>query len=254
MSPMGSNDHTPGEPDGSDRALRDEFAQWVSQGPLPAPDLHSLYTVLQQEVGQERGARAWLRSRSTPIRRAIACAGLALLALAAALGWLRPDFGVYPLTRMALTLLVSVALIAGQLWLVLRPLQRPALPRWVSPALTLVALAGLLALYALPAAHLAHPASAQAPGLGALLTRALPCLGIGLALAGATYALLWALDRGGAGRALLAAVCGGVSANLILQLHCPVTAPAHLVLGHLGVVLLFAGGVALRTRAAAWRS
>jgi len=41
-----------------------------------------------------------------------------------------------------------------------------------------------------------------------------------------------------------------VSANLLLQLHCPVTAPLHLLLGHLGAVFVFAGGVALAARTA----
>ena len=37
---------------------------------------------------------------------------------------------------------------------------------------------------------------------------------------------------------LWAAGAGAVAANLVLQLHCPVTARGHLLLGHFGVALI----------------
>jgi hypothetical protein len=246
---MSTHDPGAGPPTGSDSELRDELARWLGPGASPPPDLGPLYAGLQQELARERGAVAWLRSRSTPVRVTLAGAGLLLGAAGLGLLGRRPDLDVYPQARMALVVLFSAALIAGQLWLVLRPLQRPAAADWLARALGLGAFGGLLGLYALPAAHLVHPASIQAPGSLALLARALPCLTVGLAVAGLGFSLLKVLDRGGAGRALLAAVCGGVSANLLLQLHCPVTAPAHLLIGHLGAALVFAGGVALWARA-----
>jgi hypothetical protein len=234
-------------PPGSDHELRDELARLLGAD-APPPELGSLYAGLQAEIARERGARAWLRSRSTPARAAIAGAGLLLGTLGLGLLWPRPDAELYPAARMATIVLFSAGLITGQLWLVLRPLQRPATADWLARGLAFGACGGLLALYALPTAHAAHPDSVQPPGLAALLGYALPCLVVGSAVAAAGFALLRALDRGGASRALLAASCGGVSANLLLQLHCPNTAPGHLILGHLGALLVIAGVVALRMR------
>ena len=69
-----------------------------------------------------------------------------------------------------------------------------------------------------------------------MIWAALRCLLIGSAVAAGMYAVLRGLDRGGSRRLLLMAACAGLAANLMLQLHCPKTAPLHLLLGHLGVV------------------
>jgi hypothetical protein len=61
---------------------------------------------------------------------------------------------------------------------------------------------------------------------------------IGSAVAAGIYAVLRGLDRGGTRRLPLMAACAGLAANLMLQLHCAVTAPTHLMLGHLGVVVV----------------
>jgi hypothetical protein len=211
------------------------------------PDLNELFAGLERQLARERGARAWLRSRSTGVRLALCAASLALLVAGVALAWARPDLAVYPVFRLGAGALVIVVILAVQLALALRPLSRPPLSAWVAPAAIAAALVALLALYGLPAAHLAHPASFQAPGWQALIARALPCLAFGLVFALASYALLRLLDRGGTDptrRALLAAAYGGLVANLLLMLHCPVTAPAHLMLGHLGVAVLLLLGVA----------
>jgi hypothetical protein len=211
------------------------------------PDLHELFAGLEQQLAGERGARAWLRSRSTGARIVLSLASLALLVAVVALAWARPDLSVYPGFRLALGMLVIVVLVGVQLVLALRPLSRPPLPAWVSPAAIVGAVTALVALYGLPPPHLAHPASLQAPGWQALISRALPCLAFGLVFALASYGLLRALDRGGTDptrRALLAAAYGGLVANLLLMLHCPVTASAHLMLGHLGVAVLLLLGVA----------
>jgi hypothetical protein len=113
------------------------------------------------------------------------------------------------------------------------------------------ALLVLLAVYAMPAAHVAHPASMQARGWVALLHRAAPCLVIGVVLGAIVYAVLGLLDRGGTRRALVTAAASGLAANLALHLHCPVTAPLHMVLGHLGVAVVLVGAASLLERSAA---
>ena len=122
--------------------------------------------------------------------------------------------------------------------LALRPLSRPALDsRAVARALGWVTLV-LAGLYVMPAAHTDHPASLQQPGAWAVVLRALPCLVVGAMIAlGAVLALL-AFDRGGSRRAVLLAGAGSIAANLLLLLHCPMTAPVHMLVGHLGVLVL----------------
>jgi hypothetical protein len=250
---MSSPDPSSSEATRADSELRDELARFLAPDAAP-PELGALYAGLAEQIGRERGLRGWLRTRSTPARAALAAGAVLLAALGTALLWLRPDLHVYPVGRMALILGFGAALAGAQLRLALWPLQRPAPRRWLAPALIVGAIFGLGGVYALPAAHVDHAASAQAPGSEALLVRAWPCLVIGLALAGACYALLWALDRGGSRRALIAAACSGVSANLLLQLHCPITAPAHLLLGHLGVALAFSAAVTCWALVARWRA
>jgi hypothetical protein len=112
------------------------------------------------------------------------------------------------------------------------------MPEFWKKLLVLGTPSSLLLLYSLPAAHTAHPASIQAAGLGPLLMRALPCLLVGSAVAAGTFLLLRAFDRGATRSAPLCAACAGLYANFLLQLHCSVTTPAHMLLGHLGVALL----------------
>lgn len=246
---MASSDSRDRDPGGKRGEERDALAGLQTPHEGPVPDLHGLFGELQQQLEAERGVRAWLRSRSTPTRLAIAGSALLGVAVIVVTGWLRPDHGVYPLMRMLGVLLVISALITVDLLLALWPLQRAALPRWLHVAGTFGALLGLAAIYALPAAHEAHPASVQAPGIAALMKGALRCLGVGMVLAVAVYGFLRALDRGGADRALLAGACSGFAANLALQLHCPITLPTHMLVGHLGVAVLFVGGLALYARA-----
>jgi hypothetical protein len=155
---------------------------------------------------------------------------------------------VYPAARMAAALLVLGAGFAISLLLALRPLQRPGVPgRTVVLAISAV-LVGVLVLYGLPAAHLAHPSSLHEPGALSVLRRAIPCLAIGVAIGVAVYGLLALLDRGGSRRAPVMAIAAGLAANLALQLHCPITAPLHMIVGHLGVALLLLAGAVLIAR------
>ena len=227
-----------------ERALREEVTRLVSQDAMPAADLGRLRAALTQELAAERGPRAFLRARPTGLRVLIACSAVLGVAAVSGFAGLRPDHGIYPPGRMAAIVLFIAGAVAVELAISLRPLQLPALPRWLPTAAMAVALAGLFVLYALPAAHLSHPASLHASAPPMLLARAVQCLAIGLGFGVPVHALLRALDRGGADRALIAAVCAGLAANLGLQLHCPITAPAHMLLGHLGVALLLLAAAA----------
>jgi hypothetical protein len=240
-------EHAKAEPD---EALGAELARWVRPDALSSPDLNDLRLSLDAELTKERGPSAFLRSRSTPMRVLGLCLALLVLALLTVLTRARADWDVYPLPRMLMLVALMAGWFVGSTWLALWPLSRPALPTAVRRGFIAFGPALLLVLYSLPVAHTDHAASLQAPGTSALLLRAVPCLMFGAVIAAGTYSLLRAFDRGGRRANLLMASAGGLSANLLLQLHCPVTAPEHMLVAHLGAALAILGAVWLMERAA----
>jgi hypothetical protein len=139
----------------------------------------------------------------------------------------------------------------------LRPLQVRALPAGYRIAIAAAAVIMPFVIAAAPAAHAAHASSLGGVGDG-LLQRAAQCFAFGSALALPPLVLLWALDRG-AHRSWLEALSAAGAAGLVgivaLELHCPLTHPAHLVAGHatVGAMLVLAYGLVtwLRRGAAA---
>jgi hypothetical protein len=219
--------------------LERELSRVLRPALEPQPDLSDLFGSVQAQIAGEHGTVAWLQSRRTALRACFALAETILPVALTACFWLRPDIDAYPAGRMVAALSAMAALLGAGVWLVLRPLHRPPLPAWAGPVAIAAAVIGLLALSLLPPPH---PAL-QPDGMGALLSGARRCLVAGLLLGSGVFFALRALDRGGARRAALRAVAAGLCANLVLQLHCPNTAPAHIVLGHfavLAVLLVFA--------------
>lgn len=198
-----------------------------------------LLEALRQDLARERHPLARLRSLSTPTRVALALVGgLAVLALG--LLKLRPDIHDYPVLRLVLELgsLGLVGLGVGWLWL--RPLHRPPLPGWLAAALALLALALPWVISALPAAHTADPASLAGAG-DDLVRRAVACFVYGSLIALPLALLLALLGRGARRRvrlALLPAAAGALAGLVSLNLHCPLTAPVHLLAGHAPIVLV----------------
>ena len=201
-----------------------------------APD--GMLEALQAELAREVRPAARLRSLSTPARAAVAAAGAIGIVGVGLLG-LRPDLGVYPPWRLAMELVaLGLPALAG-LWVWLRPLHRPALPRWLPAGLLALAVLVPWGLALLPAAHGAHPASVGGTG-GDFVARALACFVHGGFL-GALLAVLIALVGRGGRRlvrwALLPAAAAACTGLVSLQLHCPLTARAHLLVGHAPVVV-----------------
>jgi hypothetical protein len=216
---------------------------------MPTLDLDEMHAQLQGKIAQERGFAGWLRSRPTPLRATLAGLAVGLLVVMTMAVWLRADFDVYPAFRMRAMLAWIAGLLVLDLVLVLWPLQLPAAPRWLTMAAIVGAPISLFLWYGGPPAHTDHPRSVPPETVSSFVGHAASCLAVGTIVAGGFYALLRALDRGGTNRLLLMAACAGLSANLLLQLHCAVTTPAHLVTGHLGVLAICFGVAAWLERA-----
>jgi hypothetical protein len=218
-----------------------------SRPPVEVPDLAGLRDAVRVDIARERGPLAYFRSLSTPVRLVAAGLLAAVVALPVLLVIPRVDFDLYPTSRMAVAVVVLVASLLVAVAVVLRPLQRrPLHPAVVWGALVAaVVLPWVLAL--MPRAHALHPASLRGDG-SELVPLALRCLAFGIATGLPLLIALWALDRGAHAalrRALVAAAAAGVAGNLAPQFHCPITSPAHLVLGHATVGLVLLAGYLL---------
>jgi hypothetical protein len=160
---------------------------------------------------------------------------------------IRPDFSGYPSTRLVVLLgLYAVGIAAAfgrELFLSVR---RGALSDYF------VILVGALGLPFLVAFAPATEASRSFGSEGAL-----GCFVFGALLTLPTAALLWAFDRDdrlSTRTVALSAAALGLSANLVLELHCPNGNILHVLLGHasLGVAWLLAWALTRRmSRAAA---
>ena len=212
-----------------------------------ALDVASLLSQTQLQLSRERGLLAWLRSRQTPLRAALAVS-VALIPAAAQLAFSRRhDLGDYPLSRLLLAVVIYLAIVVFATRTLLSPLYRPksswALGSAAALAFTLpFILAALAPAYAQPASHVEIQHS--------FLYQAGVCLRYGTLLSLPAVLLFVAMDRQLArGRFFLTltASIGGIAGNFALLLHCPNEQPAHQLVGHatVGLVLLICIGGAI---------
>lgn len=217
------------------------LGQALAHAELPELDASALLGEVLGSIDKERGFRAWLRSRSTPVRALVPFAAMALVAVFVALFKRRPDIPSFPAGLFAGVIALYVLLIGAAVALELRPLQRSAPAPWLRPLLVVGALAIPVLIAVLPLAH--HAPLAYAPPGKSFAALAFGCFTFGLVLAVPALLFLWASDRVAHRSfrlALLAAGFGGLVGNLVLQLHCPVTDPAHRLLGHASIGLVLA--------------
>ena len=200
-----------------------------------------LFARIEQGVARDVGPRAWLRSRPSALRFALVLLPLLLLLLVGGVLRRRFDFEHYPLQRVALLLcvyLVAIALAFGK--------ELSESPRRGALRDYLGLLAFALAVPVLAAFAPATEVSRRAGPEGAL-----GCFGYGALLTLPIAVLLWALDRND--RPSLRTVCLnaaalGLSANLLLELHCGNGNEVHVLLGHasLGAAWLLAWAITRR--------
>ena len=190
------------------------------EAPFPA-DLGSR---VQAALAAERGPRAWLRSRPTPLRVALAGSVAIAAPLWLGLRLLRPDLAIYPAWRWIGVLVVLAGLLGAGLHLALRPLDRP-----VRRGVVWAGAAALLAFSVAPAAH-AHGKH------GDPVVAAVVCLVLGVAAGLPALLAIRLVDRGHG--SALAALAAGAGGYLALHLLCPIPDPSHLLAGHFGAFLV----------------
>lgn len=199
----------------------------AAEAALPALALDDLFAGLEARVEHESGLRAWLRSRPSALRFQLAALAVAVVAFAGGVLRLRADWSQYPGPRLLVPLLyLGLVLIVMRQELSARRRLVAAQP-W--PWLALLALPFVLALA--PATE----ASRHAGPAGAL-----SCFIYGVLLTLPVALLLWALDRDdrpSLRTAVQSAVALGLSANVVLELHCANGNLGHLLLGHVSIGL-----------------
>ncbi len=199
----------------------------------------ALFATIQEAIQRERGPRAWLRSLPTRTRMAGVAMWAALLITAVAIVTPRAARGPVPLFRVVPVVAALAALATVALRIVLRPLQSPPPSR---REIATCFVAGLLAPAVFALLPGPGPAVTSIAGFSSC-TATTGCFVIGLVPGALVLVALRLLDRGGYGSrdgAFIAAITGGLVGNIALELHCPITTPQHLLLGHatVGVALV----------------
>jgi hypothetical protein len=211
-----------------DAELGRSLASEVSALVRPVED--ELFARLEANVARETGLRAWLRSRPTRLRFvAVAASALFVIGLGGVLRH-RADFDEYPTGR----LLALVTLYSGGILLAFGK------ELYLSIRQGTLADYGGLFVGALGLPFLIAFAPATEASVHAGPGGALGCFVYGALLTLPTAALLWAFDRDdrpSVRTVCLSAASLGLSANLVLELHCPSGNVQHLLLGHASIGL-----------------
>jgi hypothetical protein len=209
------------------------------------PGVEAMLGELHATLARKRGPATELREAPTALRIFVALGAVVLVVLFHVAWRRRPDLGVYPMDALLVAVVSSGLLLGAALVVGLRPLQRSPLPRWQRYTLVAAALALPVILATRPRVHRDHALSL---GGANFWEQAAACGSYGLLLALPLLVVCWALDRGehrSLPNALLAAGAAGISANLALELHCPITDPLHLVAGHASIGIVLVIGYAL---------
>jgi hypothetical protein len=208
------------------------------RGQAPDPDL---LAAVERDLAQEKGVRAWLRSRPTPVRFALVLSTAALVFIAILTAMPRQDLAYAADNRwVAVAVLFVLGAVLGFDG-ALRVLGRAQPRSLVGAALTVLLLPLLVAL--LPEAELAQ---ATTRGMGADFPRyAGLCFFMGVLVSAPVGTVLWFAsrdDRLTLSSLLFVAGGAGVAANLAMHAHCSINHPGHLIAGHatIGVAWLLA--------------
>lgn len=232
-------------PDADDADAPDPTVEsWLSRAAREdAPPIPPGWMRLQDELDAEHGLAAWLRSRPSEHRLALVALVAALVPL---LVWMltpRVDLEVMPPPRLWLDVGLMSLSAAVALAVLMRPLHRPAPARWIGTVTFALGVGAIAVVCLMPQAHTDHPASLGGVG-DDLAARALGCFSFGSALAIPVLLVLRGFSRSTGRWWSMGAVTVAVIVligSLGVYLHCPLTAPEHLLAGHATIWLPFLG-------------
>ena len=226
-----------------------ELAHLLDRGAEDLPPLEKMMAATQQKIAADVGIAARIKHWSTPVR-----AGLMFSATAAILAFVlafraRPDLAAVPIPDVSLRSAGLLLWVGIGLASAMRPSHIPALRTSGFWAMLGAAVVGPVVVALLPEMHTGHEASlvdnfALQTGL---------CFVWGTAVAFAVVALWRTVERRSQPTArhfATAAATAAAAANIALLLHCPLTDPAHMVVGHGLIGAFWAMGLWLFTR---WR-
>lgn len=230
----------------SDRAAPDaglgKRLRELDPGAVPASDerLDRMFADVKKRCDKsDRTVRGFLRSRSTAVRRLIVLSVFGALGAFALSNIPMVDESMRNVHWM-ITLGAFVVLLVIAMMVVTRPVHRPELPRWQIVCLVCIAI-GATVLAAFSPGSAAQAATHEhANGF-----MAGACMGFGLLLGVPVYAALRLVDRGNAFGSLVAAAAAGLAGNFVLEAHCAIDSPGHVLLGHASVAILFVVGLGL---------
>jgi hypothetical protein len=219
---------------------------------LPSADAIEDATMRQVEAAPGFAGR--IRELATPWRAMVFAVG-ALIGVAIVLATsMRVDMAVFPTARLVINLGVLGALVLWGGALLLRPLHRPPPKAWMRNLLPWAAVLAPFVLAALPAAHEAHAASLEGTG-DDLVRRAAACFMYGSAFSIPIAVVAWLTERSAfraSGTVTFALLAAAAVGNIVLVLHCPLTAPVHRLGGHATIAVAFFA-VALVLARVIWR-
>jgi hypothetical protein len=208
------------------------LARFLAATPPSREEVPTLsFQDLEQQMVGETGFRGRLRSLPSTTRWMLVCASL-LAPVAIGLAKLRPDIAIYPSARLGFEICAFGGLALASCWFWLRPLYRAQPNNGVFLA---VLAAGLLAPWVIAMFSAVNPESGNALGRPAI------CFALGSAFAFPVIAVVGGLGRGGrgiSGFAILPALAGALAGLVGLELHCPNSAPIHLLTGHAPIALV----------------
>ncbi len=212
-----------------------QVAPALGEGEL-APLDPGLLARVEADQAAEAGPLGRLLALPTPVRAALALlAGLPLAGWVVARFGVRADWSVYPAARM---LVGAGGLLLLTVWNVVAALRGPHRPiHGLGRALLLAGLtcAAVVLFHAAPAPYATDPRWCPDPEH---MVR--ECLTWGAALGLPVLLATLLLHRLATAQAwLFAAAAGGLTANLVLQVHCPIVERDHVLLGHASLAVGF---------------
>jgi hypothetical protein len=205
-------------------------------------ELNGIDAALLKAIEVDNGPVAALRKIPSWMHGVALIAVVMAIAAMQAVTALRADYGTYPPQLMGLVLAALGGPIIGLSIAATRPLYKAPLPSGLLYGLTGTALTIPLILAALPAPH-GHLASDIT---GLFLPATIACFGMGTLTAALVLIVHRLLDRRShpdRNVTLLVALVGTVAGAIALQIHCPFTDNAHMLLGHASQGVLFAGAI-----------